>query len=298
MFTRGSNLVSSSYGAELNRAKTALTTKFIHFSDGQNTTDKIPNYGNIGESTFEFIDRTNGTTRPEFMANAPWIIGEQASPFESTALYFSGEATETAVMTMMDVITNTGALLFFGRVKITNNSYIEGLWSAGKGFSGSVSDQNIYLQFNNANGDLELKIRAKSGVIQTITVMDTAGVPAGGAEHQILLLVDMVNLQTVCRINNDNETTVTGLDAADATGLTSITTSGMSLTMGDIATGTTSGARTTTGNNYLGGDWRDFSFFNVTTKVDQIVTNFAAIAAAFAASPEGYIPNNLKALIE
>ena len=297
MIIRSGNKLTGNHGYDNRRAATVLTTPFIHFSGGENngeaTGDRFTNYGNIGESTFEYAGRLSLTARNGFQANAPWLIGEQAGAFYSTCLYFP---TEPSDVDQMMNISNEGAMLFFGRVKITDNAYEEGIWGAGNMLAGGPTDVTQYLKFTgNGANDLSYSYRAQNGSAKTVTVMATGGLPKGGAEHRILLLVDRVNLQVICMVNEANITTVTGLDPYVST---SMVTPTMGISIGDESVGTTAGARASTGLNYLGGDYRDFSFFNVTNNVDKVVTNFQAIADAFGSAPEGFIPDTLKDLIE
>lgn len=292
--------MSTMRGANRSRPASDLTTPFVHFSGAEDEDTRPTNYGSIGESTFEMVNRSNATIRNEYCESAPWLKGQLASPYESTMLYFPTEAANDNVVTMMNPMSVLGSMLFFGRMKISANAYNEGIWAVGSGLDAG-NDETIYLQFNGITGDLELRYINELNPIKTIIVMDAANVPNGGVEHRLLMLFDCVNGNVKAMMNEDNLTTTdisAHIAAYDMTGVSTIADSGQGLTIGNSRAGTTQGARAADVNNYLAGDYRDFSFFNVTDNADQVESNLAAIAQAFKRAPEGYLPNDLKDLIE
>ncbi len=291
MNIRGKNIIQTSYGPDLNRPKTELVTPFIHFSGCEADGGGLINYGNVGAATFASDTSNQATLAP--YANAPYILGSQVGAYENTSLFFADEATDAELLSLFD--TNSTALLFVGRIKLSDLGYSQGVFAVGGAGVGGADTYNLLHNSGGIANDLIFKYKTAAGTLASETIM--SGLPLGGIEHRIILLFDRVNGQILSSVNGVAGTAIAGIDAVS--GATSITAQGLAVTLGNIQFATiTSGVRATDSLAYLGDNWRDFSFFDVTANVDKVAANMNAIAAAVAASPEGYLPRNLKGLIE
>lgn len=291
MNVRGKGSVITSYGPDLNRPKAEIVTPFIHFSGCETDGGGLINYGNVGAATFTSDTSNQATLAP--YANAPYILGSQVGAFENTSLFFADEATDAELLSLFD--TNNGAVLFIGRIKLSDLGYQQGIFAVGGAGVGGVDSYTLAHNSTSTANDLIFRYKTAAGVLASETIM--SGLPLGGIEHRIILLFDRVNGQILSSVNGVAGTAVTGIGAVS--GDTSITAQGIAVTLGNtVFTTITSGVRATNSTSYLGDNWRDFSFFDVTATVDKVAANMTAIAAAVAASPEGYLPRNLQGLIE
>lgn len=308
MLMRGKSLVGTNRGPDRRTPALNINSPFVWFPGKEIDSNKIPNFGNIGED-LEYTARGNTAKEAAIFANAPYYRGEPVGAFRTLRGWMS--TLDSNGSENIDVINmarfpelDDGSVLVFMRIKPVTNSWDESLLLFG-GDVNTIGAIGWFIKINNGLVSVGFRYSEGAGGIVTIA-LGTSTVDDG--EHRFLFHFNK-NAGTVKMY--DGVTLLGSYDISAAMALwgsidnQSLVDRKFAITLGDNQV-KISGLNYVPGQrssqegaiNMSASDMRDILTMSTTGNTLQVDSNLPAIAAAFEKIAPGQLPPELKGYVE